>query len=105
MKIDAQRANGTPVGADRTAAAQTAVLESTKRPKSAGADRRADQVALSDGAADLAESVGAIAETLESERNADPERVSALRRQVSQGTYPQQLRALAQELVKSEESG
>lgn len=102
MKIDGQRANGTPVGADRVG--QTGTVESTTTPKASGADRRGDRVQLSAGASDLAESVGAIAETLESERNADPERLERLRAQVSSGSYPQQLRALAEKLVASEES-
>ncbi len=100
MKIDGQRANGTPVGTDRVA--QSGTVDPSTTPKASGADRRGDSVALSSGASDLAESVGAIAETLEAERNADPERLERLRAQVSSGSYPQQLRALAERLVESE---
>lgn len=97
MKIDAQRANGTTVGADRTASAVT--VEEAKVPSAGGATRRTDSVELSAGASDLAESVGAVASDLEANRSAGPERLASLKAQVNSGSYPQQLRSLAEKLV------
>ncbi|MEO1170579.1 MAG: flagellar biosynthesis anti-sigma factor FlgM [Myxococcota bacterium] len=99
MKIEAQRTNGTTVGADR--AALSSPVDEANAPSAGGATRRGDSVELSAGASDLAESVGAIASDLEANRSAGPERLQRLQAQVQSGSYPQQLRALAEKLVST----